>query len=218
MNRWLLYALGALVLIGILLVLLPPEPKTRKDQDGRPAGGMVDAPVPPPSPPSPSRPVSPAPAAVPRGPKPAPPQAPEVPVVPKPSPTSLDVSPPIRGGKIDMLKPAYEKDAPDSEAGNMEARIRKLFDRDEIPKGILQSVDCKRRVCRVRMTWSTAEPLSFMAAYMTLGMSVSKQAGVEPLADGPDEEGVLPLDIYVLRDDLSEEDLQDLGVDPDEYP
>jgi hypothetical protein len=180
-----------------------------------PRSGSTDrAPAPAPAPVEVEQPAAAGVAAPPRveqapaapGPAPAPPPAKPTPApaaAPAPSPESaVSASAPAlrpeRMGPVDELRVAYERDARDAEAGELEQRIRGHLHAVEIPGEMLRGVSCVKSVCKLQLRWTPAHKEAYLIAMMNLVSHVSQKIAAEPV--GEDEgQDVRPIDVYVSR-------------------
>lgn len=142
---------------GSFTTSVPTETAASPPRDGTPP----PAPAPlEPSPVAPAPPAPPAPAAVSEG-------------DPEPSGEDGDETPhtfppPASSGPVDEYKALYERESRDSAAIEFEQEIEAAFRTKNIPPGLLQSVVCRRSVCRVRTRWSQEYAEGFMMALTAL--------------------------------------------------
>jgi len=213
MNRWLLAAIFGAFLLAVGMLVIGPErevPAAHGPMDMEPrseAGPPQIAPLSPQPqqvqavpPKEPAAPPAPAPSQLP----PAPEGEPEVAV--EAEATDLEAYVPQRSEGVDAFKRAYENDSADADASTVERQVLDILREVQVPDEIVQSVNCHRRVCRLRMLWSQTEPMKMMAVHMGLGTRFSPLIQTEPL--GEVEDGEATVDVYVLRPGVQVEDVQ----------
>ena len=68
----------------------------------------------------------------------------------------------------------------------------------EVPASSIEGVRCQKTVCKLEMTWSTAQADVYTMAYQTVRERFGNDVGVQPSGSGNyDDE--MKLDLYVPR-------------------
>jgi hypothetical protein len=111
---------------------------------------------------------------------------------------------PVRMGPVDELARLFETEAPGPAAAAVERHITGAFKTEGTPPELLQSVACRRTVCRIETRWTAARAEPFLASFMrlTAGPNGTQSELVDPdlavsPADAIDQSGVLAVTVYV---------------------
>lgn len=217
MNRWIWAALVAVFLVALVSVLVgPSEDRMPRQEEGpvviselrrapaaqlEPVKEGSERPAERPQPPVTMTPQAPAPkVGDPEGTPQKPPTIDDL-----PGPRSMYL--PERSAMLDPFKKAYSNDSTDSAAAKVEREVREILASVQVPDDMVQAVSCHRRVCRLRLVWSEADPTKMMAAHMGLGTQFNSFIQTDPLGE-IDDQGQQTVDVYVLRRGLVMEDIQ----------
>jgi hypothetical protein len=136
--------------------------------------------------PTPSTAPAPTPA-----PAPAPTPTPTQPSAPDPT---TAIQPPDTRGFIDALKQIHAQDVRAASARGIEARIERLFRADGMPPGLLRSVSCRQRSCRLLVRWTREHDAGYHTAIQRLIGENSKVLATE--AGELDARGGVDVQVY----------------------
>jgi hypothetical protein len=188
-------ALLALALIAVWWMAMSPsaapyEPAAESGSDAPPAEYTVRPPEAQPAPPVTAQIEQPAPVQEPSAPSAAPEPAPE----PAPS-----VNVPMRQGPVPELSLRFAAESRGASSEQDEARVRSAFDDPAIPAALLDSVECRRGVCRTVLRWSPERDAAYVLGLTKAVGSFSAPLAIEG-AGAPDADGVSPVVVYFSFD------------------
>jgi hypothetical protein len=138
---------------------------------------------------------------------------------PEPAQAREERAPPLPQRSVpSLLEPRieqFESEPRDSDAAEWEKHIAAFFDHDDVPPGVLDSVLCRKTICRVRMRWTSERAIGVMSASMRMFMGEggtwpSDKLHPDPAIDvdpDADPNGVVIVDLYARRKTPEEAEL-----------
>lgn len=118
--------------------------------------------------------------------------------IPTPHPMSLDqTKPPEESGPLAELKNQYAYESRSADSSATEAKLRALIsEARNVPSELVQSITCRRTVCKVDMQWTARRRIGFAVVSGSFKQMYNQRVAVEP-PSGRSEDGSYPTTLYL---------------------
>jgi hypothetical protein len=111
-----------------------------------------------------------------------------------------NMKPPVLRGPVTELKHRFNNESRSSASGQLESQVKALFADPNVPPELLDSVLCRRTVCKINLRWTADRMVGYVYVSGYLRRDFDPQIGVSPALEN-DASGARPIELYLKTRD-----------------